>query len=80
MSSRDDQVVAEIVKLIDEAYNPREVRAEINKKYPEYDDKEKLERLIPKILNEFDAKKRKYLKKTQYLMYVSIAGEDITKG
>lgn len=78
LSNTDEQVIAEIVKLIEEAYNPRETRKEINNKFPDYNDKEKLESLIPRILKEFDIKKRKHLKKTEYLMYVTIAGNDIT--
>ncbi|MHA1312242.1 MAG: hypothetical protein ACTSQO_15105 [Candidatus Helarchaeota archaeon] len=79
MSYSDEEVVNEIVRMINEAYNPRETREAINEKFPEYNDKEKLKSLVPKILSKFDKKKQQHMKKTEYLMYFLIAGKDIVK-
>ncbi|MHA1268532.1 MAG: hypothetical protein ACTSPY_01975 [Candidatus Helarchaeota archaeon] len=79
MSVKDEQVADEIVKLIKDAYNPRETRESINKKFPEYNDNDKLKRIIPIVLKKFDKKKQAHLKKTEYLTYVLIAGDDIIK-
>ena len=79
MSVNDDKIIEEIVKMIKDAYSPREAREEINSKYPEYDDREKLEKLIPKVLSNFDNKKQKQMKKTEYMMYFLTTMGDVVK-
>jgi hypothetical protein len=75
--SNEDEVVDEIVRLIEEAYNPKETREVINEKFPDYASKEKIQEITPKVLSKFDDKKRKHLKKTEYMMYVSIYKPDL---
>ncbi|MHA1231463.1 MAG: hypothetical protein ACTSRP_19160 [Candidatus Helarchaeota archaeon] len=79
MDETSNKIVDEIVRLIEDAYNPRETREFINNKYPEYNDNEKLKSIIPKVLQKFDRKKQQYLKKTEYMNYFLIAGKDIVK-
>ncbi|MBD3230973.1 MAG: hypothetical protein GF329_22530 [Candidatus Lokiarchaeota archaeon] len=75
---RDQEVIDKIRDLIIEAYNPRAARIKINEIFPDYNDKDKLENIVPKVMKSFDIDKRKALKKTQYFKYFLI-GEDTLK-
>ncbi|MHA1268533.1 MAG: hypothetical protein ACTSPY_01980 [Candidatus Helarchaeota archaeon] len=71
----DQNIINKIIKLIEDAYNPREARKAINDEFPEYNNSSKLKPLIPKVINHFNKKKQEALRRTQFFKYFLI-GED----
>ncbi|MFX1294154.1 MAG: hypothetical protein ACFFD2_04760 [Promethearchaeota archaeon] len=73
----EKEVIAEIVKLVSEGSNPREVRIAINRKFPDWNDRNKLKRITPKILKQFPAIRKTALRITDYFKIFLIGSDDI---
>ena len=73
----EKEVVDELYKLVDDAANPREARVTINKKFPDWDSREKLRRIIPKVERRFPAIKRTQFRKTAYFKIFLIGPDDL---
>lgn len=73
----EKEVIEELVKLVDDAANPREARTAINEKFPDWNDREKLKRIVPKVERRFPAIRQTALRKTAYFKIFLIGADDI---
>ena len=73
----DKEVIEELVKLVDDALNPREARMAINEKFPDWNDREKLKKIISRVEKRFPAIRQTALRKTAYFKIFLIGADDI---
>ncbi|NVM54170.1 MAG: hypothetical protein HWN66_10760 [Candidatus Helarchaeota archaeon] len=75
--SNEKAIVDELYKLVDEGANPREAREAINEKFPDWNDRTKLQRILPKVENMFPAIRKTYIRKTSYFKLFLIGADNI---
>ncbi|MHA1650554.1 MAG: hypothetical protein ACTSYB_10215 [Candidatus Helarchaeota archaeon] len=73
----EKEVIDELYKIIAEGANPREARLAISKKFPDWDDRKKLQKIIPKVEKMFPTIRQTYIRKTSYFKIFLIGPDDI---
>ncbi len=73
----EKEVIEALVQLVEDAANPREARIAINQQFPDWDDREKLKKLLPRVERRFSALRQNALRKTSYFKIFLIGPDDI---
>jgi len=73
----EKEVVNELFKIIDEGANPREARDVINQKFPDWNDRNKLKKILLKVQNMFPVIRKTYIRKTSYFKIFLIGADNI---
>lgn len=73
----DKEVIDELYKIMEDGANPREAREAINKKFPDWNDPQKLKPLLPRVESMFPAIRQTYIRKTSYFKIFLIGPDNI---
>ena len=73
----EKEVIDELFNIVAEGANPREARTTINNKFPDWNDRNKLKRIIPKVERKLPSIRQTYIRKTSYFKIFLIGTDDI---